>query len=265
MNQTVFQSSPVREPASEPVFVFGCRVKNDPLTEGAAAAAARFHGAIPSVWAGPNGNAYGVGCRGTQGQLLSHDALEGYIAEFIQYARNNPNRRFRIARFGCDKGEYDDVEMAELWRGLPKNCVLPALWQRAFGILNGVRILVFDPLDRLRSDEWRARFRDYIATSMPLWGVDTCTLISAMSAPRSTDSVGSLAKELGMLHREVRADPQYYGQQAPVVSEMLGVWHSTHLLCLTEPSQTAIPSHVRLLNYAERDGLCIDDLQASKS
>lgn len=242
----------------EPTYVFGCRL-NDTASDASAATAARLHAAAPDVWRGPTGNAYAIPCRDSGGRILSPKAFGTYLGEFFEYAGARADQRFRVARFGCEQDGYGDADMAKLWRLAPRNCVLPAVWQRELGDGDLARILIFDPLVRLRNATWQKILQRYLALNLPLWGVTRCEFVSS-GGPRNSQCTADAAKALGYPHREVRADPDYYKGQAEIVSDMLAVWHSTHLLSVTDPDQTSVPSHLRILNYATRDGLFVDDL-----
>lgn len=249
--------------APEPTFVFGARVNiagDDPT----ARVAARFHGAAPEVWNGPTGNAYALPCRTSEGAALSPRTLGSYLAVFFKYATEHPQQRFRISRFGCGQGELTDADMAKLWRNAPSNCLLPALWQRELGEGDLARILIFDPLVRLKSEIWRKMLQRYMAVNLPLWGATRCEFLSS-GGPRDSLSTAAAAQSLGYPHREVRADSGYYQQQADLASDMLSIWSATHLLSVTDPDQTSVPSHVRMLKFAMRDGLFVDDLSADES
>ncbi len=243
----------------EPVYVFGCRINDSTFNEGTAAVAARFHGAGPGVWNGRNGNAYAIPCRNNEGAKLPPKVFSEYLNEFIKYARANPTLQFRVARFGCEKGGYQDAEIAPLWRDAPSNCVLPAVWKRQIGVCDTVKMLIFDPLVRLKSTEWQTVLRRYLVFNLPLWGVTSCEFLS-IAGLRDSPSTANAATQLGYRHSAIRADPRYYHDQADIASEMLAIWHATHLLGVTDPEQTSVLSHVRILNFATRDGLFVDDL-----
>ncbi|MGD9601322.1 MAG: hypothetical protein AB7O21_08355 [Gammaproteobacteria bacterium] len=245
-------------PHVEPTFVFGARV-NGQSNEPSAATAIRYHGADPFAWHGPTGNAYALPCQGSDGAPLGPRALTNYLDEFFRFAQANPEQRFRVARLGCGDAAMRDADMAKLWRQAPKNCALPAVWQKELAHPELARILVFDPLVRLKSALWREILARFLSLNLPLWGVTRCEFVSS-AGPRGSQCTADAAKELGYPHREIRADPGYYKEHADTASDFLAIWHATHLLSVTDPDQTSVPSHVRLVNYAMRDGLMVDDL-----
>ncbi len=241
----------------EPVYVFGSCISGSTV-ETTAALAQRFHQAPAEAWSGRSGNAYGIPFRSSEGQRLPIKVVGEYVQDFFKYARANAELKFRIARFGCDKDAFTDIEIAALFRQPPPNCALPAVWQLALGTLKNARLLIFDPSRRLLADDWKARFKRYVALNLPLWGLQVCDLLSI--GGRDNSATIALAAELGMRHREIGGSSAYYGSHVEAASELLAIWHSTHLLSVTDPDQTAMPGLVRVLSYATRDGLLIDDL-----
>jgi len=251
------QKTPARA-IIEPAYVFGTRV-NGGSNDATATFAVRFHGAGADVWTGPTGNAYALPCRNSEGAALSARIFGNYLTAFFSFAADHPEQRFRISRFGCEKDGFSDADMARLWRNAPPNCVLPAVWQRELNGPELARILIFDPLVRLKSAAWRRILKRYLMVNLPLWGATRCEFLSS-GGPRDSRCTVDAARELGYPHREVRADRLHYKEQCDVVSDMFAIWSATHLLSITDPDQTSVPSHVRMLNYAMRDGLFVDDL-----
>ena len=241
----------------EPIFVFGSQEYGHPTGDGSALAA-RFHGAEPDCWRGLVGNSYAIPYRDRAGQRLGAAALAEQIATFIQFAKQNPDLRFRIARFGCEPGAYTDSDMAPLFKAAPSTCVLPALWRRALGTLTTAQVLIFDPMIRLQNADWLAHLKQYLTVNMPLWGVAKCEFLSIGGA-RRVSAVAKAAHSFDFKHREIRANPHYYGKEAELASEMLAVWHATHMLSITDVNQTALPSYMRLATHAIKNGLVVDD------
>ncbi len=243
----------------EPVYVFGCRINDSTFSDGTAAVATRFHGVTPGTWNGRNGNGYAIPCRNSDGAPLPLRSLSEYVTEFLKYAKSNPTVQFRVARVGGEKEGHKDAVLAPLWRSAPPNCALPAIWQRELGLSDVAKILIFDPLARLKNSAWQDILRRYLVVNLPLWGVAKCEFLSS-GGPRACAFTANAANDLGYRHREIRADPRYYKEQADSASEMLAIWHSTHLLSIADPDQTSVPSHLRILTHAARDGLLVDDL-----
>ncbi|MBI2803336.1 MAG: hypothetical protein HYX63_24225 [Gammaproteobacteria bacterium] len=255
---TSAQRKPVAGEAAEPVFVFGTNVAGV-HDEGTAVAATRFHGATAGVWNGMAGNSYAIPYRSSDRKLLGAKHLSEYVATFLEFAKSHPATIFRVARFGCEKDAYLDRDMAPLFRNAPSNCAIPALWQREIGRLDTSNIIIYDPLIRLANAEWRTHLKAYLAINLPLWGTEKYQLLS-ISNTRGVSAIPQTAEEYGCKYREIKANKAYYKEHTEQASEMLTVWHGTHLINITDPDQTTLPSHVRILTSATRDGLFIDDL-----
>ena len=242
----------------EPVYVFGSQIEA-PHISGSGEIAVRFHGAQNDCWQGYAGNSYAIPYLDRGGHALHARTLTRHIADFIQFARQHPELRFRIARFACEPGLHSDQDIAPLFRAAPTNCKLPALWRRELGLSRTARVLVYDPLIRLKNAEWREYLQQYLTINMPLWEATQCELLS-VGSKRRVSAVAQAASILNVKHREINANPAYYGKEYEVASEILAVWHATHMMSITDANQTALPSHFRLVHFAHRNGLSVDDM-----
>lgn len=242
----------------EPIFVFGSNMRGE-HTEGHAQVAARFHKAQAGEWDGRTGNAYAIPYRDNDFRLMPLTAIRGYVERLAAYATEHRALTLQVSRFACEKGAFSDAEVAALFRAVPPNCALPALWQRVLDPERPVRIMVYDPAGRLLGAEWQALLGRYLSLNLPLWRANTAELISAGGA-RNVVATDAAARHLGLKHRVIGENPAYYGAQSPMAAEMKAVWSATHLLSITDPDQTAQPAHVRILSYATRGGLDCDDL-----
>lgn len=256
---SVPQSVPMTEvKAPEPIYVFGSG-RSGQFKDGTAAIAARFYGAKLDIVEGPTGDAYAIPYRAEDGKLLSARTIAEQVNQFVKHARANPDQQFRVSRIGCERDGYRDSDIAPLFRAAPPNCALPAIWRRELGIADTARVLVFDPLIRLANAQWREQLKHFLGLNMPLWGAAKCELLSVGSS-RGVSAAGATAKLLRVPHREIRANAEYYGSNVDAASELLAVWHATHMVNITNPNQTALPSHTRILQTAIRDGVFVDDL-----
>lgn len=242
----------------EPVHVFGSNMRGEHRT-GAAAIAARVHGAEDGVWRGPTGNAYAIPDRNADDRLLPLAELARHVASLRQYAASKPEIALRVARFACGRGEYLDREVAPLFARMPPNCALPGLWRRVLDPDQPARLLVCDPEGRLREPEWQDALRRYLALNLPLWGATGFELISVGGA-RSIVAADAAARRFRCRHRIFAENPARYGREAAVTAEMAGVWAATHLLAICDPDQTANPGVVRILTLATREGLPCEEL-----
>lgn len=257
MNAPVAAKSGPRA-AAEPIFVFGSNMQGDHV-EGQAQNAARFHQAVDGEWDGRTGHAYAIPYRDRALKLMPLADIAAHVERFKAYANEHRGLILQVARFACEKGAYTDVDIAALFRDMPPNVLLPALWQRLLDPQKPARIMIYDPAGRLLAAEWQALLGRYLAVNLPLWGASTAELISA-GAARNVVATDAAARHLGLKHRVVGENPAYYGAQSPMAAEMKAVWLATHLLSITDPDQTAQPAHVRVLSYATRGGLSCDDL-----
>lgn len=250
--------APSKTLAVEPIFVFGATIGGEHI-DGSAAVAARFHGAEAGKWNGLTGNSYAVPYRGSDLTLLALPVIQNYVTTLFDYAAANPDTLFHIARFGCEKAAYRDADMAPLFKAAPRNCVLSAMWQRVLEAHRPVRLLIFDPAARLESEPWQDLLARYLALNRPLWGTAQVEIVS-IGAARNLVANDAAARKLGLKHRIVTANAAYYREQAHVACEMKAMWYSTHLLTISDPDQTSQPGHVRILSFATRDGLHVEEL-----
>lgn len=243
---------------TEPVFVFGSNLAGH-HDSGNAAVAARFHQAAAGVGRGPTGNAYAIAYRGINGALLSTEAIAKHVQGFRQYAAEHREKRYHIARFGCEKGALQDLEMATLFSGCSRNCVLPGVWQRLISPEHPVRVLIFDPDGQLLNAAWQDLLSRYFESNRPVWEARSVEVVSVGGA-HNVVAIDKAARRIGVQHRVIAPNAAYYGEQAAVAAEMNAVWYATHFLSIIDTDQTAQPTHVRLLSFALRDGVACEDL-----
>lgn len=114
----------VAELSTNEVFVFGSNLDGQHLG-GAARIAFEKFGAI---W----GNGVGI-----QGQSYAIPTMHGplsdikpYIDEFVEYARQHPEKNFILTRIGCGIAGFKDEEMAPLFAEILNvpNITIPKEW-----------------------------------------------------------------------------------------------------------------------------------------
>lgn len=114
----------VAELSTNEVFVFGSNLAGQHLG-GAARIAFEKFGAI---W----GNGVGI-----QGQSYAIPTMHGplsdikpYIDEFVEYARQHPEKNFILTRIGCGIAGFKDEEMAPLFAEILNvpNITIPKEW-----------------------------------------------------------------------------------------------------------------------------------------
>jgi hypothetical protein len=119
--------SPTNVTSLEPnqIFVFGSNLAGR-HGKGAAKQAVKW-GAKYGVGSGRMGQTYGIPTKDRRLSILSLQSIEGYILEFIKYARENPNMEFLVTKIGCGLALYRPEDIAPLFLSNkpPDNVILP--------------------------------------------------------------------------------------------------------------------------------------------
>ena len=243
----------------EPVFVYGSDLAGT-HDQDSASLAIRFHGAEVGTWSGPTGNSYVIPyLDSTQRFPLPIDVIKNYVDPFILYAENHPKLNFQIARFACDAGAHTDELIARLFAKAPKNCELPGVWSCVLDSKQPARLLVFDPGAHLGEEEWQSQFEQYLAINAPLWDFPAVEIVS-VGNPGAIAANTVVAKKLDFMHRIFSPNEAYYGKNAGIAAECNAVWYATHVLSISDFSQTAEPQQMRVVRAAARAGLELDQL-----
>lgn len=103
------------------IFVFGSNLEG--LHGGGAAYTAyRKFGAEWGIGNGIQGNSYGIPTM--HGGVKE---IEPYVTEFINYAKNHPEKRFLVTRIGCGIAGFTSSEIAPLFKDAldVENIILP--------------------------------------------------------------------------------------------------------------------------------------------
>lgn len=114
----------------EVIFVFGSNLAGF-HGGGAARHAADFYGAEFGVGRGRTGRAYALPTKDEQIETLPEAQIEGYIADFIDHARANPDQLFLLTPVGTGlAGLSKDWLLATIkrHRPLPSNVMLTPSW-----------------------------------------------------------------------------------------------------------------------------------------
>lgn len=109
------------------IFVFGSNEAGR-HGKGAALFAKQHRGAVYGVGVGRTGQAYAIPTKDKYLRTLPLSVIQTYVSEFIKYAINNPTLEFQVTRVGCGLAGYTDKQIAPLFKGVPKNCLLPIAW-----------------------------------------------------------------------------------------------------------------------------------------
>jgi hypothetical protein len=59
-----------------------------------------------------------------------HD-IEPYTSEFIEFAKEHPEREFNIVAIGCGLAGYKLEQIAPMFNDVPENCNLPSEFVKA--------------------------------------------------------------------------------------------------------------------------------------
>ena len=111
-------------PTSSPVFVFGSNLAGR-HGKGAALWARQHRGAIYGRGVGRQGNAYAIPTKDHHLRVLPLDAIQAYVTEFLDYARQQPATRFELTPIGCGLAGYRPEQIAPMFSNAPSNVQLP--------------------------------------------------------------------------------------------------------------------------------------------
>lgn len=106
------------------IFVFGSNTAGR-HGKGAALAARRDHGAIYGKAEGLQGNSYAIPTKDAALKTLPLQFIAPAVRRFLEFARNNPNWRFRLTPIGCGLAGYQPDDIAPMFRDAPSNVALP--------------------------------------------------------------------------------------------------------------------------------------------
>lgn len=105
------------------VFVFGSN-KQGIHGAGAALHAKLKYGAKIGIGVGRTGNAYAIPTKNKptrDKRQLSLEEIFGYVKDFLEYAKENPDDIFQVTAVGCGLAGYIPEEIAPLFVGSPSN------------------------------------------------------------------------------------------------------------------------------------------------
>ena len=115
------------------IFVFGSN-KLGKHGKGAALEAVKNHGAKYGVGLGLVGNSYAIPTKDTPYITLPLSDIQGYVEEFIDFARSHKTRTFRLTAIGCGLAGYKPSQIAPMFSDVPFNVILPSEFLE---VLNG--------------------------------------------------------------------------------------------------------------------------------
>lgn len=110
------------------IFVFGSNLAGR-HGKGAALHAKLHCGAVYGVGVGRTGGSYAIPTKDEYIKTLPLSIIAQHVADFITYARSNPELIFKVTRIGCGLAGYSDQEIAPMFDGATANCHLPEGWR----------------------------------------------------------------------------------------------------------------------------------------
>lgn len=106
------------------IFVFGSNLAGR-HGKGSALHARQFYGAEYGKGVGRTGNAYAIPTKDAQLKPLSIEEIALHVAEFINYAKQNPDLTFHCVAIGCGLAGFFPHQIAPLFAEAPINVELP--------------------------------------------------------------------------------------------------------------------------------------------
>ncbi|MCI4370786.1 MAG: hypothetical protein L3J81_05615 [Thermoplasmata archaeon] len=110
------------------IFVFGSNLAGR-HGRGAALEAVRYYGAVYGCGVGPQGDSYAIPTKGHGLEVLGLDVIARHVDDFLAYAAEHKELRFRVTAIGTGLAGYSPEQIAPLFRGAPDNCDLPGGWR----------------------------------------------------------------------------------------------------------------------------------------
>jgi len=109
------------------VFVFG---SNEAGIHGAGAArvARDLFGAQMGRGVGRSGKTYAIPTKNHMIKTLDLNAIEKYVKQFIEEAKDYPYLTFLVTEIGCGLAGWEPRDIAPMFKGAPENVVLPKIF-----------------------------------------------------------------------------------------------------------------------------------------
>lgn len=107
------------------VFVFGSNEAGR-HGKGAALTAKRKFGAQQGVGAGPTGRCYAIPTKNSWLRALTLRQIRVNVNQFLDHARNTPDKTFLVTEIGCGLAGYEPKDIAPMFKGASENVHLPS-------------------------------------------------------------------------------------------------------------------------------------------
>lgn len=95
---------------------------------------------------GISGETYGIVTRNFYNKLLPLSEIKDNVERFLIYAEKNKQIDFFISKIACEEGEFEDYQIAPLFKYHSENCIFPAEWFKYLKIRNK-KIFIFSDND----------------------------------------------------------------------------------------------------------------------
>ncbi len=118
------------------IFVFGSNEKG--IHGGGAARVAREkYGANLGQGVGMQGRSYAIPTCALPTGMPNHEIplekVAGYVADFIRFAKDNPELEFQVTQIGCGLAGWKKEQIAPLFADAPDNCYFDTDWEPFLG------------------------------------------------------------------------------------------------------------------------------------
>jgi hypothetical protein len=106
------------------VFVFG---SNTAGIHGAGAArfAHKVFGAEFGVGIGMTGKCYALPTKDENIWTLPLTEIQGYVIDFLDFAKENPDKTFLLTQIGCGLAGWTPEDIAPMFKNHPNNVIIP--------------------------------------------------------------------------------------------------------------------------------------------
>lgn len=118
---------PRRPVTDDEIFVFGSNLSGI-HGGGAARFAVQHKGALYYTAIGHQGMSYAIPTKDYTLTTLPLHAIEGYVHEFVRYAKQHPELKFYVTAIGTGLAGYRHEDIAPMFKDAPSNCDLPEEW-----------------------------------------------------------------------------------------------------------------------------------------
>lgn len=106
------------------VFVFGSNLAGV-HGAGSAAHALAHYGATRGQGIGISGDSYAIPTKDRNIRSMPLDEIKPYVADFITFAREHPERTFKVVAIGCGLAGFTPEQIVPMFADAPENCQLP--------------------------------------------------------------------------------------------------------------------------------------------